>query len=105
MEISEITRRVAARVAAAPDAAAGVLSGKVILFDFGAAGRLRIDGRSTPFAVDNADGAADCLLQLSMADFIDIASGRRSAQTAYLTGKLAIRGDLVTVRRLSALFG
>src|SRR5262249_28620152 len=49
--------------------------GKTIKLDFGDAGKIFIDGASTPNAVTNDDKAADCTISMSWDDFIALSEG------------------------------
>ncbi len=83
----------------------GGIDGKVVLFDFGDEGAIRIDATGSDVVVDNATGEADCTIGLSMEDFEDIASGELDAQMAFMSGKLKIDGDMGIAMQLSSLLG
>jgi putative sterol carrier protein len=78
---------------------------KVIKFDFGADGIVRIDGVSKPNTVDNADSAADCTIKVTMADFMDIAAGKQNPQMAFMMGKLKVDGDMSVALQLGKILG
>lgn len=78
---------------------------KVIKFDFGDDGVVRIDGTQTPNVVDNADSDADCTIQVSMEDFKDIAAGNQNPQMAFMMGKLKIDGDMSVAMQLGSILG
>lgn len=78
---------------------------KVIKFDFGADGVVRIDGVSKPNVVDNANSDADCTIQVSLADFEDIRTGKQNPQMAFMMGKLKIQGDMGVAMQLGKILG
>lgn len=58
-------------------------------------------------AVKIAEGAADkptIVLVSSAADWLDLVNGKLSGQTAFLTGKLKIQGDMTLAMKLESLF-
>jgi putative sterol carrier protein len=71
-----------------------------------------IDGAGT-WTVKVADGAvtvtdgaeeADCTFSASEETFEKIASGEQNATTAYMTGKLKIKGDMGAAMKLQKIF-
>ena len=57
-------------------------------------------------AVTVSDGAeeADCTFSASEETFEKIASGEQNATTAYMTGKLKIKGDMGAAMKLQKIF-
>lgn len=100
MDLRKITEGLNERVADGK-----FLPGKIILFDFGPDGLVRIDGTSEPAAVSNEDGEADCRVKVSMPDFVDIATGKKNAQMAFMTGKVKVTGDLGVAMQLGRILG
>lgn len=78
---------------------------KVIKFDFGDEGKIRIDGAASPAVVDNSDGDADCTVKVAFADFQAITSGSLNAQMAFMTGKLKVEGDMSIAMQLGSVLG
>jgi putative sterol carrier protein len=99
MDLNEITSTMRAKVGADCGIA------KVIKFDFGDEGLIRIDGTANPNSVDNEDGDADCTIRVSLADFVEIASGRQNPQMAFMMGKLKVEGDMGIAMQLGQLLG
>ena len=71
-----------------------------------------IDGAGT-WTVKVADGAvtvaegaedADCTFSATEETFAKIASGEQNATTAYMTGKLKIKGDMGAAMKLQKIF-
>lgn len=57
--------------------------------------------------VEVGEGAADSpniTLTMTAQDFGDLLSGKLSGQTAFLTGKLKIQGDMTLAMKLQSLF-
>lgn len=100
MSLAEITEAVGKRIVAN-----GAIAGKVVIFDFGEEGLVRIDGQQEPATVSNEDGESDCRVKLSMADFLDIADGTQNPQMAFMMGKLRVEGDMGIAMQLGRLLG
>ena len=100
MSLSDITSGMSDRVAKN-----GAITGKVVRFDFGGDGAVRIDGTATPPVVDNGDGPADCTVKVSMTDFEDMASGKQNPQMAFMMGKLKVDGDMGIAMQLGKILG
>lgn len=79
--------------------------GKIIKFDFGGDGFLRVDAASKPNVVDNQDTPADCTIKVSQSDFVEIAAGSLNPQMAFMTGKLRVEGDLSVAMQLGKILG
>jgi putative sterol carrier protein len=73
--------------------------GKSLKFDFNGAGVIHIDGG----AVTNDDLPADCTIQVSQADFEDLARGRLDPAMAMMRGKLKVRGDMTVAMKLQPI--
>lgn len=100
MNLAEITQGLGKRIAEN-----GAIAGKVITFDFGDDGVVRIDGVANPAQVSNQDGDSDCRVKLSLADFLAILEGTQNPQMAFMMGKLRVEGDMGIAMQLGKLLG
>lgn len=78
--------------------------GKSIKFDYGDS-FLHIDGTGEGNVTSLEDKAADCVIQMSMNDFLDLVKGKLNPMTAVMFGKIKIKGDITLAMRLKDLFG
>ncbi len=99
MSLEQITDQMRTRVGAS----AGLK--KSVKFDFGNDGVVRIDDTNTPAVVDNQDLPVDCAVKVTMADFMEIASGKQNAQMAFMMGKLKVDGDMSVAMQLGTILG
>lgn len=72
---------------------------KSVKFDLGADGVILIDGQS----VKTEDGAADCTITMSKADFEEMLAGELNPTSAFMQGKLKVDGDMSIAMQLSSL--
>ena len=77
--------------------------GKVVKIDFGDAGKILIDGASTPNTVTNDDGPADTTINVSLEDLVAMAQGALDPMMAFMTGKMKIQGDMGVAQKLAPL--
>ncbi len=87
-----------------PSKTAGMSNSYV--FDIDGAGTWRVDVDDGSVAVVEGEGGgdADATISASEDTFQQIASGDLNATTAYMTGKLKVRGDMGAAMKLSRLF-
>lgn len=64
---------------------------------------VKIVNGQTEVAAGTADNAS-ITLTADASDWLDIVSGKLNGQTAFLTGKLKIKGDMGLAMKLSSLF-
>lgn len=62
-----------------------------------------VDLKSGKGAVTEGAGAADCTLEISEADFIDMTTGKSDPMKLFTTGKLKISGNVMASQKLSFL--
>jgi len=81
--------------------AGATVAGKKVKFDFGAAGKIFLDGVGG--AVSKDDAAADTTLQLALEDFIAMAEGKLDPTMAFMQGKLKVVGDMGVAMQLQSV--
>ena len=74
------------------------------VFEIDGAGTWKVDVDDGKVAVSEGGGEADATISASEETFQQIASGDLNATTAYMTGKLKVRGDMGAAMKLSRLF-
>ncbi|WP_372917160.1 SCP2 sterol-binding domain-containing protein [Sandarakinorhabdus sp.] len=99
MSLAQITETMVERIGA------GGQFKKSVKFDFGADGLVRIDDTVSPVVVSNEDGPTACSVKVTMADFMEIATGKQNAQMAFMMGKLKIEGDMSVALSLGSILG
>lgn len=86
-----------------PSKTAGMTNSYV--FEIDGAGTWRVDvDDGTVKVAEGGGGDADATIAASEETFQQIASGDLNATTAYMTGKLKVRGDMGAAMKLSRLF-
>lgn len=81
---------------------AGTGFDKKVKFDFGAVGKLLIDGAAGK--ATNDDGAADATISVSFDDFLKLSQGALDPTMAFMQGKLKVAGDMGVAMKLQSLF-
>lgn len=99
MSLDAITEQMKTRIGA------GGNFKKSVKFDFGSDGLVHIDDKVSPPVVDNVDAPVDCTVKVSLADFMEIATGKQNAQMAFMMGKLKIDGDMSVALQLGSILG
>ena len=74
------------------------------VFEIDGAGTWRVDVDDGKVTVKEGNGDADATIAASEDTFEQIASGDLNATTAYMTGKLKVRGDMGAAMKLQKLF-
>jgi putative sterol carrier protein len=74
------------------------------LFEIDGAGTWKVDVDDGKVSVAEGGGDADATIAASEDTFQKIASGDLNATTAYMTGKLKVRGDMGAAMKLSRIF-
>lgn len=97
MSLEQITQTMAGRVAA------GSGLNATVKFDFGDDGIVFVDGNNN--TVSNEDAEADCTITITMANFQALASGDLDPTTAFMMGKLKVKGNMGIAMKLQSLLG
>jgi putative sterol carrier protein len=74
------------------------------VFEIEGAGTWRVDVKDGHVSVSEGGGDADATISASEETFEKIASRDMNATTAYMTGKLKIKGDMGAAMKLQKLF-
>ena len=74
------------------------------LFDIDGAGSWKVDVNDGSVSVTEGGGEADCVISTSEETFQKIASGEQNPTTAYMTGKIKVKGDMGAAMKLQKLF-
>jgi putative sterol carrier protein len=74
------------------------------LFDIDGAGRWKVDVRDGSVDVIEGAGDADVTISASEETFDRITSGELNPTTAYMSGKIKIKGDMGAAMKLQKLF-
>lgn len=85
-----------------PSKTAGMTNSYV--FEIDGAGTWKVDVDDGSVSVTEGGGDADATIAASEETFQQVASGDLNATTAYMTGKLKVRGDMGAAMKLSRLF-
>ena len=74
------------------------------LFDIEGAGTWKVDVKDGNVAVTEGVEDADVTISTSEETFEKITSGEQNATSAYMTGKLKVKGDMGAAMKLQKLF-
>jgi putative sterol carrier protein len=85
-----------------PSKTAGMTNSYV--FEIDGAGTWKVDVQDGSVSVTEGGGDADATISAAEETFEQIASGDMNATTAYMTGKLKIKGDMGAAMKLQKLF-
>jgi putative sterol carrier protein len=85
-----------------PSKTAGMTNSYV--FEIEGAGTWKVDVDDGKVSVSEGAGEADATISATEETFQKIASGDQNATTAYMTGKLKIKGDMGAAMKLQKLF-
>lgn len=86
-----------------PSKTAGMSNSYVFEIDGSGTWRVDVDD-GTVSVTEGGEGDADATIAASEETFQKIASGDLNATTAYMTGKLKVRGDMGAAMKLQRLF-
>ena len=74
------------------------------LFDIDGAGKWKVDVQDGKVKVTEGEQDADVTITTSEETFEKITSGEQNATSAYMTGKLKVKGDMGAAMKLQKLF-
>ena len=74
------------------------------VFDIDGEGQWHVDVRDGALSVTPGGGDADATISASSETFEKIIAGEQNPTTAYMTGKLKIKGDMGAAMKLQKLF-
>ena len=74
------------------------------LFDIEGAGKWKVDVQDGSVSVSEGGEDADAVITTSEETFEKIASGEQNPTSAYMTGKLKVKGDMGAAMKLQKLF-
>jgi putative sterol carrier protein len=74
------------------------------LFDIEGAGKWKVDVQDGKVSVSEGGEDADAVITTSEETFEKITSGEQNATSAYMTGKLKVKGDMGAAMKLQKLF-
>ena len=74
------------------------------LFDIEGAGTWKVDVQDGNVSVTEGGDDADAVITTSEETFEKIASGEQNPTSAYMTGKLKVKGDMGAAMKLQKLF-
>jgi putative sterol carrier protein len=74
------------------------------VFDIEGAGQWKVDVSDGTVNVTEGGGDADCTITASEETFQKIVDGEQNPTSAYMTGKLKIKGDMGAAMKLQKLF-
>lgn len=87
-----------------PSKTAGMTNSYVFEIDGAGTWRVDVDNGDVSVSEGGGEGDADTTIAASEETFQQIAAGDLNATTAYMTGKLKVRGDMGAAMKLQRLF-
>ena len=98
MELNEITKKM--------NELATLNAGKIdakIKFEF-SDGYVFIDDTTSPPTISNENNDADCVIEINNENFSKILNKKMNSMSAFMTGKMKIKGEMTIAMKLSSLF-
>jgi putative sterol carrier protein len=102
--MAETTREFFDTLASRVDPAKTAGMSNSYLFDIEGAGQWKVDVNDGQVNVTEGGGDADVTITTSEDTFQKIASGEQNPTSAYMTGKLKVKGDMGAALKLQKLF-
>ncbi len=79
--------------------------GSTLKLDFGDGQIIYLDGTGEANTVSGEDKDAACLVQVKLEDMEDLLAGKLNPMTAFMFGKLKVKGDMGVAMKLQAFLG
>jgi putative sterol carrier protein len=76
-----------------------------VKFDLNENGVVFVDATQVPNIVSNQDLDADCVIQLSAENAVKLAKGDLNVMTAFMLGKLKVKGDMSVAMKVAGMLG
>lgn len=76
--------------------------GKTLKFDFGD-NKIFLDGTGATNLLSTEDKEADCVINVSPEDFLGMMNGSVNPMTAFMSGKIKVKGDMSIAMKLQSL--
>jgi putative sterol carrier protein len=98
MKLNEITKKM--------NELATLNAGKIdakIKFEF-SDGYVFIDDTTSPPTISNENNDADCVIEINNENFSKILNKKMNSMSAFMTGKMKIKGEMTIAMKLSSLF-
>ncbi len=102
--MAETTREFFEGLSARADASKMAGMNNSYVFDIDGAGMWFVTVEDGVVSVREGEGEADCTISTTEENFRKILSGEQNATSAYMTGKLKIKGDMGAAMKLQKLF-
>jgi putative sterol carrier protein len=102
--MAETTREFFEGLSARADASKMAGMNNSYVFDIDDAGVWFVTVQDGVVSVREGEGEADCTISTTEENFKKILSGEQNATSAYMTGKLKIKGDMGAAMKLQKLF-
>jgi putative sterol carrier protein len=74
------------------------------LFDIDGAGKWKVDVNDGRVRVTEGEADADAIISTSEETFTKLINGEQNPTSAYMTGKLKVKGDMGAAMKLQKLF-
>jgi putative sterol carrier protein len=102
--MAETTREFFEGLPARADASKMAGMNNSYVFDIDGAGMWFVTVEDGVVSVREGEGEADCTISTTEENFQKILNGEQNATSAYMTGKLKIKGDMGAAMKLQKLF-
>jgi putative sterol carrier protein len=76
-----------------------------VKFDLKDAGVVYVDATQVPNVVSRDNNDADCVIELSAENAVKLATGDLNVMTAFMHGKLKVKGDMSVAMKVAGMLG